>query len=207
MKINNLPYNINFEKIHVANCNVVNNKQPVECKIFELDSVEDSDYFNILSDDPNWNGARFLDAQCLGFKEWLAQPNLHHYVLEDYDSKCLGYALINKKDDSCLIDFIETAPKLKNDNSCESAGNYKYIGESLLSFIAKKMQKLGVKEIEATSISSVKDFYINRCGFQLVSKAKGFFLPLFKMALHDSNYDQLIKQNEEHTGASIDLVA
>ena len=208
MKLQNISNSMHFQKTLKADCKVLNSstKEPVNCKIWELDKEEDKDYFKNLEKDQNWQDAIFLKNQVEDFDKWLSETDRHYYTIEDENEKCLGYTLTENEDDECKIIFLETATSFKNDIPKERGKRYKYIGETLLSFVAKKTQEAGGKEISLRSMPTAISFYEEKCGFKrkrLILEVPS--LPHFEMVLDKSKFDSLINQNETHTTSKINI--
>ena len=198
---------INFQKTLKANCKVINcnTQKPANCKIWELDKAEDGDYFEKLEEDENWQNSIFLICQVADFKIPFI-PSEHYYVIEDENERCLGYALTEDKADECKLMYIEVVTSFKNDFLGGREKEYKYIGETLLSFITKKAQKQGAEKIKLNSIPTAVDFYQSNCGFEVTGISSKYPFIETEMVLNGSKFNELIKHNEQHTTGKIDMV-
>lgn len=200
MQISNSSKKISFKKTLAANCSIIKKENiPFPCSIYELTQEEDYDYFNKIPNKNDWNGARYLCYLKEDLESLNEKKNRKIYSIESKDGNCLGYSEIdygtNKIDE---ILFLETVPTQNFSNREHST--FKYIGETLLSFLVKKSQKKKSKKIELqASIASI-NFYKNKCFFTTPQKELD---PFF---LRKRNFADLISQNEKHTQSTIELV-
>lgn len=208
MRILNFNSDINFQKILRANCKVIKNGLPSKCKIYQLENPQDKDYFDKLSEKECWDGAVFLDRQSENIKDINHEFNI--FVMEDEKSECLGYITCADFAVKSVVDFLETAPKLKHEAASYSDESFRYIGETLLSFVAKRAKWKLKSKIELDSTEGSKNFYTKKCGFKHMPANDYYESPygsLYCMVLPYAKFDSLIKQNEEHTQGTINFIA
>ena len=210
MNINKISL-ISFQKREVAKCGVINNGQRQECTIFELDKPEsnDKDYFEILEASGEWDDIRdelAMQNQSykLGSKRKLpVGTSTDTYVIEDNHERCLGYMLtVDESNGRMEINQLASNPTGKKEG-------IKYIGETLITFLAKKALK--TKEIARLTVSSwyesAENFY-KKCLFRQIkgktdTKTKTMLEALGCpysnniLALERSLFKTLIKQNKE----------
>ena len=202
MRITKLSNKISFSKTLVANCSVIKKDDtPYPCHIFSLDDDSDINYFDNVNNKQDWNNARYL--RCLKqdlktIKDDIAD-GYRIYSLETMDGDCLGYSEVVKRDNSVdEVLFLETVPTQTFLNSHKS--KFKYIGETLLSFMVKKSQQEESRQVELQPSILSTAFYRDKC----------FFIPPEKEVdpyyLTRNSFSKLIKQNEEHTHSSIELI-
>lgn len=191
---------VSFQKTLVANCAVIKkDNTKVPCSIYDLNQHEDSDYFEKIPNKTDWNGARYLCYLKEDLAEFDDKPNRKIYSLENKNGDCFGYSEVLYDDDNINeILFLETVPT-QNFSSREKS-SFKYIGETLLSFIVKQSKEQKVKNIEVQASIASTNFYKDKCFFRLPKKETA---PLY---LINRDFSKLIKQNEEHTKSSIELV-
>lgn len=199
MKISHTKNQISFKKTLVANCSVIKkDNTKVPCLIYGLNQQDDSDYFEKIPNKTDWNSARYLCYLEDDLAELDEKPDRKIYVLESENGECLGYSEVLYDDKTNEILFLETVPTQNFSNREKSS--FKYIGETLLSFIVKqsKQQKARSVELQATVAST--NFYKNKCFFKSPKKELD---PLY---LKKKDFSKLISQNEKHTKSTIELV-
>ena len=186
MKINLQKPNLSFKKTLIGNCNILKDKKPYQCNMYMLDNSnrEDCDFFLKPSKQNYelWNNPAKSSYFWISMMEgW--HPNEEIYILEDQKA----------------LFFIETCPKFSYDK--EKNRNVKYIGESMLAFLAGIAQKRHNPFISVPAYrGDAIDFYTKKCGF-----VQADFDYDFCLVLTEDNYDKLIKQNELHTGKKINI--
>lgn len=200
MKITNLTSQISFKKTLVANCSVIKKENDsFPCRIFCLDSTNDVDYFETVKNSQDWQKARYLCYLKEDLKTVEEDFDYDIFTLETHDGDCLGYSEIVKKDNNVNeVLFLETVPTQTFLNAQKA--QFKYIGETLLSFMVKKSKKEKVKRIELHPSILSASFYKDKC----------FFIPPEKEVdpyhLSKNRFSKLINQNELHTHSSIELI-
>ncbi|MBE7705346.1 MAG: hypothetical protein E7Z90_06000 [Cyanobacteria bacterium SIG29] len=192
--------NIAFGKTLVGTCAIQRKGVGSQsCFIFDLDKNSDYNYFDKINNAEDWDCAKYLDYTIYDLKDIEHKP-FSIYVLETSKRDCLGFAQvtdINPSTSELLL--LETVPSQVERNS-KNHPAFKYIGETLLSFITKKLQSEGKERIEVYPAICAESFYSNKCFF---TKYSGYDDPSF---LPKEKFANLIKQNEKHTGKSIELV-
>ena len=201
MKINSLSSFISFKKSLVANCSVLHECQgPLPCSIYRLSEREDSDYFELLPNKKDWENARYLNYLIEDLNALSDFPYFSIYTLENKDGECLGYTEIAENtNDSYEILLLETAPKFISKNT-KNPKFYKYIGETLIAFLAKKSLKEKKSFLDVEPSVTAEQFYTHNCFFK---KPHNNDSPYF---LKRSKYKKIISQNEEHTSSKIRFV-
>ena len=202
MKITSLTGQVSFKKTLVANCSIIKKEDiPYPCRIFSLDENSDIDYFDNVNNKPDWNNARYLCylKEDLKTIEEDIDYGYRIYSLEGPDGDCFAYSEVVKKDDGIdEVLFLETVPTQTFLNAHKS--KFKYIGETLLSFMVKKSQEEKSRRIELHPSILSTAFYRDKC----------FFVPPKKEVdpyhLCRNHFSKLIQQNEEHTLSSIELI-
>lgn len=188
--------NISFQKSLVAKAKIIVNGRQESAEIFHLDKNEDMVVFKKNTDNQDWENNYYLaDIQEVSPEE-AATLRFKIYCIENKE-KPLGYVYISSDFNNIEVDILETAPVHSTYNSKRTA---KYIGETLLSFLATLAKKEG-KNLTVEGIApreKTKDFYFKQCGFKIADKDTGI-IPYRLL-------DNLISQNEKHTGAKIELI-
>lgn len=178
-----------FKKQLVANANIIKGKEPVDCKIYSLSKKEDKTYFADLKHSHDWAGYKLLIGVAYDLKNPPVSSQI--YSLEDENGKCLGYVETRENNDDKEIIFIETCPSEKHQNK---GRKYKFIGETLMSFVAGLAKKEHAENIVVPSaLVEAWGFYTDCCGFyEDKYDTYGLYLPFGK-------YDNLINKNKENT--------
>ena len=189
---------ISFKKSLVAKTAVVKDGKTKDCKIFVLDKEKDKDYFLKLVQTPEWRGSGFIyRMHSLMFNPDAAEK---FFVLEDNEENCLGYMQVHEQDDYSYkkVNYIETCPTYRNDKKKSSV---KYVGETLLSFMANLSKKFDTSVLVVSSpMERARKFYEEKCGFDYQDYGS-FSIEV----LRSSRYDKLIKNNENHTKSKMVL--
>lgn len=203
MKISSLNKQISFSKTLVANCSVLNkNDGPIPCKIYSLNQQEDSDYFEKIPNASDWENAKYLCYLKVDLERFddFVYKDYSIYALENEEGDCLGYSEIsNKYLGTDEVTYLETVPSQAYYNRRKS--KLKYIGETLLSFMVKKAQKDSKDFVELYPSMASTMFYMKKCFFTPYDDDPDTFY------LDKYNFDKLIKNNEQNTNSSIELLA
>ena len=189
--------NIFFGKTLLAKCDLRRgNHKKVECNIFQLNSVDDKDYFERVWKSKPWQDAKYLWDMDAELNADIEGERI--YVLESQAGKCLGYiamspTLNNPRQEELV--FLETCPKYQTKRTKRPL---KYIGETLLSFAIGKLDKNKTKSVKITAYSANGEtFYKENCGFiECDDEARTLLLPRKK-------FSRLIAKNEIHTDSKI----
>lgn len=189
MKIGFNNYCYSFKKQLVAKADVIKEQNNVPCKIYRLSKKEDARYFEDLKHSHDWAGYKLLIGVAYDLKNPPAASQI--YSLEDENEKCLGYVETRENNDDKEIIYIETCPSEKHQNK---ERKYKFIGETLMSFIAGLAKKDYAENIVVPSaLAEAWGFYTDCCGFyEDKYNTYGLYLPRGK-------YDDLINQNKGNT--------
>lgn len=200
--------NISFQKTLAARVNVLKNNEPYPCKIYKLDKT-DKDYFEGLLSSQNNNFPYFLYILNDEFRGFCNDDMLYDatdfFVLEDKKSRCLGFLETSKMENGEKnIDYLEIAKNCADSNSIR---HVKYVGETMVAFLAKLIQNTNSKSpyVVGFTIPSARDFYTDNCGFiENNSDNDDIFIP--ELILPEEKMNDLIAQNEGHTKGKIELV-
>lgn len=200
-RFNNYSYSkIPFQKKLVANCTVIKDNSAYPCSIYSLSAEEDKNYFKNLEYEKDW-----IDGDYLSHADYLISKKAgqrEFYTIEDKDENCLGFCCTDLIDKNAnRVEVIETVNRAISGNS---KSRYKYIGETLLSFLCKLTDKDTKKqELQIDSpMSTALDFYVKKCGFKFIKTEYET-----RLALQKEDFSTLTKQNENHTKGKIELVA
>lgn len=201
MKISSIFNFISFKKSLVANCAVVHdNKGVLPCSIYRLSEREDSDYFDKIPNKSDWSNAKYLGYLVDDLKSLSKLPYFSIFALENEEGDCLGYTEITENsNDSYEILLLETAPKLVSWNT-KNPKTYKYIGETLIAFLAKKCMKEKKFFLYVEPSVPAEQFYTHNCFFK---KPKDINHSYF---LKRSKYKKIISKNEGHTSSHIRFI-
>lgn len=225
MNINFSNYNLSFQKKLMANANVIKDNEPCPVSIYKLDKKDDKNYLKNLSEkDKNWQYSFYLDKIQKEFEHSLRLrlkngSKLEFYTLEDKDQNCLGLVEVdNGKKEKQNVAYLERFP------ADYQKHRYKYIGETLLSFLAKqqKAAKAPRKIVVDNAMIEAQEFYL-KSHFKYMYDGCTYnqmYLPTFdcdeaaghntsvqdKMFLPKYNDDLLLESNKNHTGSEIELV-
>ena len=198
MKIDKIN-NTSFQKKLVAKCGILKDGAPATAKIYRLNKKEDRDYFKNASKTPEWKNSMLLSDIRRGFRCCGNNKNYEFCVMEDENKNLLGisgfFGYIGNRG---YLMFLETAPNCSINNADRDT---KYVGESLVSYHASKCLK-NRKDFMVADIASSKsaeDFYYRNCKFVPVGFHDGF-MGYFGMR-------NLVKQNQEHTGKMVQVIA
>ena len=109
----NVSKNISFGKTLVATCQMPTQDEKNSCcKIFELNNVEDKDYFSNLNKSKNWSGNSFVWVmERLMSSKSIGKEN-DTYSLENSAGECLGYINVishEKPHNKKFIQYLEAA--------------------------------------------------------------------------------------------------
>ena len=188
--------NLNFQKRLIATTHVGSPYNPQPVKIYQMDEASDFSELKKQFNSQDWRGS-ILASQILYF--FRRDYSYDQYLVMEADDKIIAYADVNNEDKyRCLINFLETAPQFAKYSHNDRT--YKYAGETMLSCIAKlaKEKNKDAITLEYRDVKETRDFYFEQCGFEY-EYPKNAILPRDK-------FDELIEQNNNHTGHSIDLV-
>ena len=200
--INSVNNSISFKKKLMANANIVSDGKSENVGIYKLEPKnveEDRYYFERLQAEPEWRKGLFLKSLHRTMRYF--GDDVHIYVMEDKNNKCLG--LLEVDDDIYAqkyqdVIYLETRSDLKNE---DGKGKKKYIGETLMAFATKVFDK---KHSEGISVGhpmySAVDFYIENCGFEEDDSCEP------QLLLSKEKFDDLVALNEKHTNSMIELV-
>ena len=191
MKINSLKFNTFFQKKFVSKANILRDNQPYQCDIFQLEKKIDIDYFDKIHDDRNWKFSHYVDdAETVTNA---GAPNEKTYVIEDKNQKCLGFVCITdyKETNTKEVDYLEVCPIYSNSNRKRTL---KYIGETLLAFLAKQAKFQNHDELRVPYVMRNARGFYSKCGFREDNK-------IFDSAMWIKNdeYDKFISLNNQHT--------
>lgn len=182
--------NIHFQKTLRAKCAVLKDGISQDANIYELD-YRDWSYCSKISKDEKWRGASFLYVLKFAIDDITGGKRSVYVVEDSINDDCIGYCVMEKDHRSDIIRYIETLPKAKSP--------YKYIGESLITFLLKEAKEKGKSELSVYNfISKAKDFYLKKCHFTQWQSEDS------RASIDCNDLDKLEKQNQNHTKKSIE---
>lgn len=192
MKIN-FNKNIPFEKKLRASCSVLKNGSNIPCKIYQLEpeNEEDRTYFEKEKNKNLWQDSVFWGEIKDIFDTVYLNEDI--FVLEDNEGNCLNITNTANLGKTTELVMIETAPSVKK-------AGYKYIGETMLSFVLGLIKK-GSSNIFSVPIyrAEAKEFYVDKCGLKDEKSPYGLYMD-------KSDFDKLIIQNQNHTQNTINYL-
>ena len=185
--------NISFQKKLVANCTVNGSGEKVPCSIYQLEDC-DRDYFIKLIYKEGWEDyyyATIIDGD-------IRRNNVDKiYVLEDKKNNCLGFMKVdNRFSDKSFLEFIEVKPGYKASNTDRQI---KYIGETMLNFLAQITKLSGRKSISVPHPDSSAVGFYKKCLFTPTGKKREVIMP-------QEDIEKLDEQNYMHTGSRINFI-
>lgn len=191
----NFKNNINFQKRLVAQGGILTNGKTDSVNIYHLDEHEDVSDLKKASKTPEWKGNYYLDKEAI--KSWDLHSSLYNiFTIENENKDILCYAIVDDIGSKAVnIAFIETAPKI----SCYNQANRKskYIGETMLAFLASKLNKRDLTAKLIAQRPQTINFY-NHCGFKKYKSHGGI--------IENDQARVLINKNFKHTGKKIELI-
>lgn len=191
----NFSNNINFQKKLVAKAGILTNGKTEDVNIYHLDKKEDSIDLENASKSPEWQGNYYLDSE--GIERWDLNWLIYNiFTIENKNKDILCYAIVNDKGSKARnIEFIETMPKTSSYNQANRRS--KYIGETMLAFLASKLNKRDLTVGMIAQRPQTINFY-SHCGFKKYKSHGGI--------IENNQADRLIKKNHKHTGKKIELI-
>ena len=196
MKIDNSYSNIAFEKTLKAKGAIIKNNNPSDVSIYLLDEKEDMESFKCLKKQKDWRGSYYL-YDMAQFGEYYFENGYDIYTLEDDKENVLAYSLTKRLPSKVKVSLLEVAPTYSRNNENR---NVKFIGETLVSFLAKTAKQehkdLYVKDV--ANRTKTQDFYFSLCKFQRAGDDDAI--------LRKKTIPKLLKSNENHTGKKIELI-
>lgn len=159
---------ISFGKTLVATCSVkTDNDNSLPCKIYELNNVEDKDYFSNLKSDTHWSGNRFVWVMERLMNSRSIGNNNDTFSIENEIGDCLGYINVithEKPHNRKSIQYLETSPQLKSEKDVKTS---ELVAKSLVSFIVQQAQKENRDKVSVIAFDAhTRKFYGKKCGFK-----------------------------------------
>lgn len=188
MKIQSSINTTSFQKRFMTTANVLNNGKKYECDIFEINPIEDDDYFEKIKKDKKWKNAEFLNEAAEGFPYgFLCQRT---YTIENKKKECLGFVNVDCENANKIeIDLLEVCPQYAHKNKQR---DIKYIGQALINFLIELAKAEQKEEITVPTVyENAIDFY-EKCGFSFI------FTQEENGKLTSDKFDDAIKQNKNH---------
>ena len=166
------------------------------CKIFELNNVEDKDYFSNLNKSKNWSGNSFVWVMERLMQSKSIGKDHDTFSIENQFGDCLGYINIishkspfNKKS----IQYIETS---KDDTET------KLIQQSLVAFIIEQAKREDKAKVSVLAFDkNIRKFFTKECGFKH-SIDSGYDFVLDK-----KHYDKFLEKHKQKTGSEITFIS
>ena len=160
MKINSITTPISFQKTFITNATILKNGENHECQIYELDSVEDKDYFEKLRQDKKWRKANLINAIEKYFLRDYATEKT--YTMED-ENGCLGVIDIDIFNDERIdINWLETCPKYAHKNKLRGTKN---IGRALINFVVNLAKENNIEKIAVPDTTKKSFDFYDKYGF------------------------------------------
>lgn len=193
MKINNTQ-KINFQKKLIGLGAIKAQNVSKGVKFFQLDDFADIADFKAAQKTQNWFGNYYLNDVVNADEYYFQKFNV--YSMEDEASNLLGYFILKHSDKETILSTIETAPRL----SCyKEQRPAKYIGETMMAFIASISGDKNVKVFDIAQRPKTKNFYFSQCRFSKIPFSENAIL-------RRRNFKKLINANEAHTGKKVELI-
>ena len=105
--------------------------------------------------------------------------------------------IFTKSSNKNSLEFIEVKPACRNKNSKRTV---KYIGETMMNFLAQVTKMSGKKYVSVPHPDSEAIGFYKKCFCALSGQTQGF-------TLAEDNMDKLKISNFEHTGAEINILS
>ncbi|MBQ4122890.1 hypothetical protein IJD44_04110 [bacterium] len=198
MLVNSSSNKISFKKELVAKTSLCSKKEgEVPCSIYRLEEDIDKHYFFKINNFQDWDSADYFSfmAYSTSILNALCHDDKDFYVLENNDGDCLSCAQVSKSKNNYTLDIIETVPKYTNPYSKRNSSPIKYIGQTMVAFLAKLAQKNEKEYIRVISTIDTKPYYTDVC-----------FFDEDPLVLYSRKFSELIEKNEENTNSKIELV-
>lgn len=199
MRIGNIK-NISFQKKLVASCAVLNGATSEECSIYKLDSFEDRDYFDNLAKLQKWQLSYFLSGMADKIRDDAPYTKRSIYAIENSKNECLGYCRVDDTyNNISYLTHLEVVPYASHRNEARKS---KYVGETLVAFLAKMAKKNNKKSIYVPNMyMPAMNFYLEKCKFLTCD-----FINFSSSELTSDRFEALEKQNFKHTGQNISII-
>lgn len=210
--------NIYFQKQLLAKCSIPRTDgTKEECTISILDKKDEKDkhYFANARKNHLWDFGQYISIVDTYLSDASADTegeldlkSTDFYTIENSSKECIGYCVsyyTNKEDStddksSIHVEYLEKIPDLSLDRYENYDYNYKYIGQTMLSFIAKLAKKMNADNINLFMAKATPRFYLNKCYFRRAYPSmNSAYLPAV-------DYDKLIERNEKNCSSTIDLI-
>lgn len=195
MKINNVKL-VSFQKRHIANCSIIKEEKPEQCKIYRMEK-SDLDYFKKLKVKDSWQDAHYLE-NIDAMMKYRTLGGRQIYSMEDSENNCIAFCEVDHEcNDSDILEFIEVAPTSSSNNKERKT---KYAGETMLSFLTGYAIQNGKQTLIVDSpTQEAKEFYSKKCG---MTERKT--LTRTDFIIDEEGIDALLKRNKLHTGSEIE---
>lgn len=204
MKIGFLNNSISFQKHLVAKAGVMQDKKTMPIEIYKLDFPQDKFYVHEkLVDNASWSNSYFARSMDIAIKSEeynLDDTERLNVYSAEKDGECLGLmeTYTNDYADYEKLSYIETCPDCSSKNK---ERNVKYIGQTLISFLAKLIEDNGEnKTIYVPYVVGHSRNFYDKCGFQAIKNSK------IAEYLEPDKYKKLIKTTEKKTKSQITLI-
>lgn len=197
MKINT--ENLSFQKKLVAKCKIGNAGQNQKVSIYELDKKKDIMELHKAYLSSLWDDNFYLEEYTDEFEKPDKNPEDKFYIIKDEAGDVICISLLNKQNPSeNAIEYIETAPKVSCYNNIDRP--IKFIGETMLAFLAKMTRKegknLSIKEIADRPLT--KNFYFKHCHFTPRGDNDAI--------MPNDRLKDLENMNKQHTGKKVKIL-
>ena len=187
--VNNLSFKAKFP---ISNCHILDKKQNnfVEATVFEHDCKDLFDAYEVQKTDKDF---AFRDLFLSGMHKKFINNKIglnttgHYYTLQKKDGEILGLCHTTEDKD------IEVALL-----SSRKFGNYKYVGQNILSALAQKTMEQNKEELKVGCVlEEAEDFYEKACGFE--KRLNGVIEPYYTFHLSKENIPNFIEKVKKKT--------
>lgn len=118
------------------------------------------------------------------------RPDSNFYVMESPKSGIVGICQTHKENDKVLVDYISTKKECL----------YKYVGQTMLSALAKKALAENATEFVINNpVTSAMKFYTKKCGFKEDSEDENLYMDKTDM-------QEFTKRTQAKTNSTINII-
>lgn len=199
--LNQINYSPSFQKKLLAKTELKQAEEKVPCNFYLLDSVDDEDYIVKQSNTCEWYDSIYFSLIASDYADgkYYLSPNVSFYTMEDENGNCLAAIEELKHSDGYRnIELIEVAPIHSERNSYRQI---KYIGETMVSFLASLIRKENPEEKLCVSFPAddVK-FFWKKLGFEKRFGSSS------ELIISEENTNALLERNQQHNDSKIEFV-
>ena len=162
----------------------------VDATFYEYDCKDLQDVQDVYELSDEWSFSHIL-AEGM-HKQYLCNfvnmpnSNFHYYCVKNDKNQTIGLCSTEENEKEITVEFIESKPFSK----------LKYVGQSILSSLAQKVLNSDKGKLKIKgSLSDVKSFYENICGFKPIKSQNQLFTSSFEM--EGSELVQFVERTNE----------